>query len=277
MEPELARMLGPMGPRLPYKIPGNPTITSWNTTHPNTWAIRQCAEFLGLSDISQKAAFSRFRQLTAKQGAAKIRPMVIERLQGQILIAKAEAELAGFDPQHIINTPTYPQIYPPLCRLSQDELLIKLNKPQATYQKQIINGEDYPELDCVETLKFVLLYSLECHLSRLFPTQEAQFQHLPHLKRFVLANPELFPIPAAPALPPHGLAFPATTDPMLLRAASMIAELGDDGNGEKEHKQHIHVVKENQEVKPLSIPDCLKKTTPVPRRRRPNDSNEESF
>jgi hypothetical protein len=277
MEPELPRILGPMGPRLPYNIPGKSTIASWNTTSYNTWGMRPCLEFFGLSDTSQKDAFSRYVQFGPKQGAAKIRPMVLARLKDQILSAKKEAELAGFDPQHIINTPTYTQIYPPLGRLSQDALLIKLNKPQATYQNQIVQGEDYPELDCVETLKFFLLYSLECHLSRLFPTQEAQFKHLPHLERFVLANPELFLIPAAPALPPHGLAFPATTDPMLLRVASKIAELGDDGNGEKEHQRHIHVVDENQEVKPLSIPEWMKKTTPVPRCRRPNDNNEESF
>lgn len=220
MEPNLLRCT----------IPKKPPIASWNTTKPELWSLSQCLEFFELSDVSQRKVFSAVHLLTEKQGAAKARYWIMGRLTLLIQYFQSEAQAAGL-PELPSDTP-YPDLYLPIGQMSVTTLMEKLNQAQTWYQKHVADNEDHAELKHAETLKYVILYSLERRLSFLFNHHETQLEHLPHLRRFVKANPHLFSILEKPKLRPFA------SDTLHLEAffanIHISPQTSSDGDGENE-------------------------------------------
>jgi hypothetical protein len=246
--------------------PKKPGIASWNTTEPRMWSMSQCLEFLELSDVSQKKVFSDRYPMASKEGAAKVRPSVVALLRGWIQHFENQARLNGLNPEHAIDSP-YPQLYCRIGQKTQTALLEDLNKAQTYYQKHVQEGGEYEDLKHVETIKFVLLYSLERRLSLLFHDRDTQCKHLPHLDRFVKMNPKFFSLPEPPKLlpvtldNPHTLAFFAAT----MHASQKPSHDKHDESEEDEDERDVpvrrtHVV---NDVKPkdLVIPDHLLRKT----------------
>lgn len=181
-------------------IPKKLRIATWNTCKPESWSLSQCLEFFELSDLSQRAVFSAVYPLEAKKGAAIAREYIIGRLQLLIHHFQDQAQLAGL-PECPPDTP-YPELYRPIGQMSVNALIERLDRAQTYYQNKVAPHEEYAELKYAETLKFVILYSLERRLSFLFADWETQLEHLPHLMRFVKANRALFSIPEKPKLKP---------------------------------------------------------------------------
>ncbi len=173
-------------------IPRHLDVITWNTCRPELWSLSQCLEFLELADGSQKKVFYSFAPTldkeVDKEGAAKVRPEVITRLNNWIQHYKKTSAQSSGDPNKIVAEP-FPQLYRPFGICSVDTLLYYLNKSQPWFHRLL---KQHTQLQSVARLKFVLLYSLECHLAHLFQHREEQLQHLPHLCRFVKANPSLF-------------------------------------------------------------------------------------
>ena len=174
-----------------FTFPEHPDIATWNTQTPADWGMRQCLEFLELMDPSQKKAYSQWIALSPKQGAAKIRPQIINRLKHLIL---ARAEYAAQQQPRLHDGVNYYDLCPEIAEWRVEQYLDTLNKSDP-FRKRFLKSNPkfaahFSEVTS-EDLKFIILYMLERQLAYFFPDHTTRCEFLPHLERFCEAYPKL--------------------------------------------------------------------------------------